>query len=82
MNDECFDNRKNGMNKNRNIISNLINCLKDISFFLKPFHYFMIDLDIKDNFLFEIVLQTDSKVIVTKEKPYLTLAKALYSSMT
>ncbi len=49
----------------------ILNALKDITIHFDTISLFQNSPDTKDNFLFDLAIQTESKVIVTKEKALL-----------
>ena len=55
-------------------LSIILIALKDITFCFKTISIFQDSTDTKDNFLFDLALQTESEVIVTKEKALLNFA--------
>ena len=55
-------------------LSIILIALKDITFCFKTISLFQDSTDTKDNFLFDLALQTESEVIVTKEKALLNFA--------
>ena len=50
--------------------------LKDVTFYFDTISLFQNSPDTKDNFLFDLALQTNSEVIVTKEKALLSFTNS------